>query len=96
MTSLPIQTVKEILNFCERDVVPAENAPPNNKQKWFFGYFDFIENETLRRNLGYAFYQARFVQKLTTALKLDGWRLIALLKFQIIQYASIYAGLWPF
>jgi hypothetical protein len=90
MTSLPMSIIKEVLNYCERYVIPAENPPQDKKQKWFFAYFDFVENASLRRNLGYAFYQARFVQKLMTALKLDGWRLIALVKFQIIQYASIY------
>lgn len=85
------QMKRDIVNYCNAHIVPdemfnARNAYPSD---WFINYFDFIDNQALRKHLGEAFYQARFLYKLMSALSLPLAKNKGILKFQIIQYASI-------
>lgn len=73
--------IDEIKAYCRRDL-PAF--------PWFLEEFDFVEQETLRARLARAFYTARYVYKLMEALQVTGDELHAHVKFQVIQYASIY------
>lgn len=74
----------EILAYCARDL-PEES--------WFYDEFDFIEDIELRKRLAQEFYVARYIYKLGEALLVDGDRLHAHVKFQIVQYASIYEAI---
>lgn len=60
---------------------------------WFLTYFDFVSDAKLKRSLASEFYAARYSTKLMEALHFEGFELAAQLKFQIIQYASIYEAL---
>lgn len=68
--------------YCKRDL-------PGDLQ-WHIDQFAFITDEELRRRLGRAYYSARYVAKLMEALRASGDELHSFVKFQIIQYASIY------
>jgi hypothetical protein len=72
----------EILSYCVRDL-PGDID-------WHVGQFSFVDDEELRRRLGRAFYAARYVSKLMEALRPDNGFEHPFVKFQIIQYASIY------
>ena len=76
----PLRT--EIDSYCKRDL-------PGDLQ-WHMDQFAFIENEELRKRLGRAFYSARYVAKLMEALLASGDEVHPFIKFQIMQYASIY------
>jgi hypothetical protein len=52
--------------------------------------FRFIPETELRKRLGRAFYTARYIYKLGEALSVSGDEQHAFVKFQIMQYASIY------
>jgi|ERR1700733_9946434 len=73
--------IAEINSYCMRDL-PAF--------PWFLEEFGFIEQEQLRMRLARAFYAARYIYKLMEALQVAGDELHAHVKFQVIQYASIY------
>lgn len=79
---LETQTIDEVLNYCKRDL------PQNHS--WFINEFDFIKDKALQVSLAREFYTARYIYKLMEALFLEDFELHAHLKFQIIQYASIY------
>lgn len=89
--SLPQNIIAEVITFCNRDLVPDENfdAQVQFHSEWFRQYFCFLGNENLEKHLGDAFYQARFIYKLMNALKLPALKNRGIVKFQIIQYASI-------
>ena len=89
--SLPQEIIAEVISFCNRDLVPDENFDAQNQfhSEWFRQYFCFLKNDNLEKHLGDAFYQARFVYKLMNALKLPMLKNKGIVKFQIIQYASI-------
>ncbi len=75
-------TIDEVLTYCKRDL-------PQNHD-WYINEFDFIEDTALKESLAREFYTARYIYKLMEALFLEDYELHAHLKFQIIQYASIY------
>lgn len=79
---LETKTIDEVLNYCKRDL-------PQNHD-WYINEFDFIKNQALQESLAREFYTARYIYKLMEALFLEDFELHAHLKFQIIQYASIY------
>ena len=81
---LTAATQKLVLNYCDRDL-------PN--PKWFADYFNFIDSEPLKQRLASEFYSARYVYKLGEGLAVGGERLQAHVKFQIVQYASIYEAI---
>jgi len=68
--------------YCKRDL-------PGDLQ-WHVDQFTFITNIELKKRLGRAFYSARYVAKLMEALRVAGDEIHPFVKFQIIQYASIY------
>jgi len=73
---------EEIDLYCKRDL-------PGDLQ-WHIDQFSFISELELQKRLGRAFYSARYISKLMEALFFQGDELHAFIKFQIIQYASIY------
>lgn len=79
---LETKTIDEVLNYCKRDL-------PQNHD-WYVLEFDFIKDKALQKSLAREFYTARYIYKLMEALFLEDFELHAHLKFQIIQYASIY------
>ena len=70
-------------------VNPAREYP----NEWFVRQFSFITDEKLREHLGDEFYQARFVYMLMDTLSLPCAKNKGIIKFQIIQYASICEAL---
>ena len=72
----------EIHDYCVRDL-PGE-------LQWHVDQFSFIENPELRFRLGRAYYSARYVYKLMEATFVSGDERHPFVKFQIMQYASIY------
>ena len=91
MTSLKKSTITEVIRYCNRDIVPDEsfNAAVDYPSNWFVDYFDFIGDDKLQRQLGDAYYQARFLYKLMCGLQLPLNKQRGVVKFQIVQYASI-------
>jgi hypothetical protein len=87
-------TAMEIINYCNKNIVPDQKFIENSHGKhpitWFQKYFSFINDLKLRNQLADAYYQARFIYKLMVALNLTSFKKKAVIKFQIIQYASIY------
>lgn len=83
--------VCKIVEYCNKDLVPAGDFDPADEyhSDWFEKQFSFVDNESLRKQLGMAFYQARFLYKLMSALRLPRAKHYGIVKFQIIQYASI-------
>lgn len=91
------KTATEVVNYCNKNIVPDAGFIRDNKGKhpitWFQKYFDFVDDIKLRNHLADAYYQARFVYKLMVALNLTSFKKKAVVKFQTIQYASIYEAL---
>lgn len=57
---------------------------------WHIQKFIFIDDIELRERLGRAFYAARYMSKLMEALYVQENELHPFVKFQVMQYASIY------
>ncbi len=68
--------------YCRRDL-------PGDLQ-WHIDQFGFVADVELRKRLGRAFYAARYMGKLMEATYASGDAVHAFVKFQIMQYASIY------
>lgn len=68
--------------YCKRDL-------PGDLQ-WHIEQFSFIDDAELKKRLGRAFYSARYVGKLMEAILAAGDEIHPFVKFQIMQYASIY------
>lgn len=81
---LPPEIREQVGRYCKRDL-PGDLA-------WHVAKFDFVPQEDieLRKRLGRAFYTARYVGKLMEAVYAAGDELHPFVKFQIMQYASIY------
>jgi hypothetical protein len=73
---------KSIDVYCKRDL--------SGDLQWHVDQFIFVADTELQRKLGRAFYSARYVGKLMEALLATGDELHPFIKFQIMQYASIY------
>ena len=58
--------------------------------QWHIERFSFIQDHELKSRLGRAFYSARYTYKLMEATFVQGDELHPFVKFQIMQYASIY------
>lgn len=84
-------TITEVIRFCNRDLVPDHQFGSTNQfhNEWFKDYFSFLGAPNVEVQLGDAFYQARFMYKLMNALNLPFNKHKGIVKFQIIQYASI-------
>lgn len=89
------QIATAVVNYCNKDLVPDADydAEEQFESEWFESYFDFLGDENLKKHLGTAFYQARFMYKLMSALRLPKAKHQGIVKFQIIQYASIYEAI---
>ena len=95
-TKLDKETISKVLEFCSEHLVPDKNFLRFAKfdpSVWFSDYFIFVEDKSLRQQLGEAYYQARFLYKLIVALGLTASKKTAIIKFQVIQYVSIYEAL---
>lgn len=55
--------ITQVISFCNRDLVPDEtyDIKLQYPSDWFENYFSFVNNPSLARHLGEAFYQARFM-----------------------------------
>ena len=89
--ALSSKTITDTIKYCNRDLVPDQSFDPNTQfhSDWFKAYFSFLSNDTVETQLGDAFYQARFMYKLMSALRLPLNKQRGIVKFQIVQYASI-------
>ncbi len=84
-----------VVNYCNKDIVPDGefNSDIQYESEWFEEYFSFLNDEKLQKHVGSAYYQARFMYKLMSALRLPKAKHQGIVKFQIIQYASIYEAI---
>ena len=84
-----------VVNYCNKDIVPDGEFDPDMQyeSEWFEEYFSFLNDEKLQKHIGSAYYQARFMYKLMSALRLPKAKHQGIVKFQIIQYASIYEAI---
>jgi hypothetical protein len=73
-----------ILEYCNRHLA---------NEQWFEAEFDFIHDTRLVNRLALEFYSARYIYKLGEALAAENKQLHSHLKFQIMQYASIYEAI---
>jgi hypothetical protein len=73
---------ESILTYCRRDL-PGD-------LEWHVNQFSFVADIELQQRLGKAFYSARLISKLMEALYVSGDERHPFVKFQIMQYASIY------
>ena len=90
--TLDKKIITQVIGFCNRDLVPDEQFKSGATPypiDWFSDYFSFLENPKLQKYLGEAYYQARFLYKLMNGLRLPIAKHRAIVRFQIIQYASI-------
>ncbi len=87
---MPLQETERMLihSYCTRDL-PGDIA-------WHIEKFKFIDNDELKTRLGRAFYSARYMSKLMEALNVSGDEIHPFIKYQIIQYASIYEAVISF
>lgn len=79
--------IKEVVANCNGTVI-SDSLYHHKKYKghpieWFKKYFDFIDNESVQLHLEDAYYQARFLYKLMSALRLTYFKQSAITKFQI-------------
>lgn len=88
---LGTKIITQVINFCNRDLVPDSSFRNTGTypSEWFIQYFSFLSDTRLEKYLGEAFYQARFLYKLMSSLKLPLAKHKGIVRFQIIQYASI-------
>ena len=88
---LPKPDRDKVNQYVFKHVVPRNIKPrPKTAMEWFVGQFDFIDDPDLRKHLGEALYQGRYIGRLMEALNLKGAFNNTFLKQQIILYASIY------
>ncbi len=73
---------EQIQTYCTKDL-PGDLS-------WHIQQFEFIDDTELRERVGRAFYSARYMAKLMEALYVKENELHPFVKFQIMQYASIY------
>ncbi len=77
------ESTRELIhNYCIRDL--------DGDIQWHSDKFSFITEIELRARLGRAFYSARYTYKLMEATFVQGEEQHPFVKFQIMQYASIY------
>ena len=86
--ALDKKLITQVIGFCNRDLVSDEQFKSGATPypiNWFTDYFSFLENPKLQKYLG----EARFLYKLMNGLRLPIAKHRAIVRFQIIQYASI-------
>ena len=87
---------REKVVTCCKDVMITDydfNSDEEYPINWFKKQFDFIDDKKIKEHLGDEFYQARFCYSLMKTLQLPMSKNKGLIKFQIIQYASICEAL---
>lgn len=86
---------RKVVSCCNGNLISDNTYDPLNEYPvhWFTNLFSFIENEKLRNRLGEEFYQTRFTYTLMQTLSLPMPKNRGIVKFQIIQYASICEAL---
>lgn len=86
---------KKVVSCCNGNLISDNTYDPSTEypKDWFVRQFSFVENEKLRDRLGEEFYQTRFTYTLMQALSLPMAKNRGIVKFQIIQYASICEAL---
>jgi hypothetical protein len=72
----------DIEDYCKRDL--------SGDLQWHIDQFGFVTDTELQKRLGRAYYAARYISKLMEALFVSGGERHSFVKFQIMQYASIY------
>lgn len=80
-----------ISKYIDRDIAPTKKKIP--REEWFQGVFSCVSNPELRRHLGDAYYQARYVERTREAIRPSASADEGFIRFQIFQYASIYEAL---
>lgn len=70
-----------IQDYCMKHL-PDEN--------WINNEFEFIKDETLRKRIEIEYKNARYLYKIFEGLNVQGERLLAEVRLQILMYASIY------
>lgn len=93
---LSAKTKQKVICECNYNIVPDPSfdyRAGTYPSDWFVNYFSFLNDAPLQKNLGEAFYQARFAYKLMKALHLTKAKYYGFVKFQILQYASIYEAI---
>lgn len=85
----------KVVNCCNERLITDYSFDPDFEfpSQWFIRQFDFISDESVREQLGDAFYQARFLWAMMESLSLPMGKNKGAIKFQIIQYASICEAL---
>ncbi|WP_173088617.1 hypothetical protein [Devosia sp. 1635] len=78
------QIIKEVLDFTAKHLEPED---------WLERQVPFIKDDRLTRELNQAFRSARYIEKLGLALEVEGDMRHPHLKYQIVQYASIYEAI---
>lgn len=91
MAGLKKETITQVINYCNKYLILDPNFDADNEYpiEWFKDYFSFVSDPKVREHLADAFYQARFMYKLMSALRLPLAKQKGIVKFQIVQYASI-------
>ncbi|MFO0860080.1 MAG: hypothetical protein U0570_05945 [Phycisphaerales bacterium] len=87
--------VRRIVNdYLFKHIVPKHVRPrPRTAMEWFVDRFAFIDDETLRKHLAEALYQARYLGRFHEALDLRGDFNRAFIKAQVALYASIFEAI---
>ncbi|MFR3969585.1 MAG: hypothetical protein ACLTZE_06895 [Evtepia sp.] len=85
----------KVVTCCNERLITDYSFDPDFEypNQWFIRQFDFISDESVREQLGDAFYQARFLCAMMESLSLPMGKNKGVIKFQIIQYASICEAL---
>ena len=86
---------RKVINCCKENLISDYNFDPTQEyeSQWFVRKFDFLNNKKLGEHLGDEFYQARVTYTLMQTLSLTMAKNKGIVKFQIIQYASICEAL---
>lgn len=81
---LPEQERLRVLQYCEKHIEP---------EGWFRTQVQYVTDALLVEEMNLAFYSARHMEKLGEALAVKDEKRHPHLKFQIVQYASIYEAI---
>lgn len=85
----------KVVSCCNDNLISDHDFDPSREYPiaWFQRLFSFIQDDKLREHLADEFYQTRFAYTLMQTLSLPMAKNKGIVKFQIIQYASICEAL---
>lgn len=84
----------KVVSCCKGNLISDWNYDESEyPNEWFKSLFSFLGNEKLKEHLGDEFFQTRFTYTLMQTLSLPLGKHKGIVKFQIIQYASICEAL---